>query len=368
MTLQKLKDISQLITDGTHYTPKSVESGIPFLSVKDMQSSGLDFEGAMQISAEDFQTAVAGNSAPRRGDVLFSKDGTVGKVHVVRDDREFAILSSIALIRPQHEVVDASYLGHALCAPSLLSAAQQRKTGSAVRRIILSDLKNLSIPLPSIAEQRRIAAILDDADQLRENRRQTLALLHCLEVSLFETKFGNRPENPSGFEQVHLVDICRPKQWPVISMKELTEFGYTVFGANGSIGFYDSYTHEAPTIAITCRGATCGTVNVTPPRTYINGNAMALDNLDTSRVTLEYLAAALRNRGFADVISGSAQPQITRQGLTKVTIPIPPLDDQVAFGEQLQLVQESRAVMTRQMLLIDELFASLQDRAFKGEL
>jgi type I restriction enzyme S subunit len=108
-------------------------------------------------------------------------------------------------------------------------------------------------------------------------------------------------------------------------MKELTQSGYSVYGANGLIGYFNSYTHDKTTIAVTCRGATCGTVNVVPAFSYITGNAMALDDLDECRVDIGYLAAALRARGFNDVISGSAQPQITRQPLLNIQIPLPPL-------------------------------------------
>ena len=76
-----------------------------------------------------------------------------------------------------------------------------------------------------------------------------------------------------------LCEICNPKQWKTISSDMLTENGYPVYGANGIIGYYTSYNHEEPTILITCRGATCGTLNICESFSYVNGNAMALDNL-----------------------------------------------------------------------------------------
>jgi type I restriction enzyme S subunit len=61
--------------------------------------------------------------------------------------------------------------------------------------------------------------------------------------------------------EVLLTALCRPKQWKTISTRDLKSKGYPVYGANGKIGFYDIYTHENPTLLITCRGATCGTIN-----------------------------------------------------------------------------------------------------------
>lgn len=144
---------------------------------------------------------------------------------------------------------------------------------------------------------------------------------------------------------VKLTEICRPKQWPTISKTELKESGYPVFGANGQIGFYERFTHSQATILITCRGATCGTINICTPFSYVTGNAMALDNLDEARVHQSYLARYLRHRGLADTISGSAQPQITRQTLDLVRIPLPPLDEQrriAAILDQADALRDKR--------------------------
>ena len=124
------------------------------------------------------------------------------------------------------------------------------------------------------------------------------------------------------FRKVKLVDISKPKQWKNLPISELNDTGYSVYGANGIIGKYNEYNHEFPTLAITCRGATCGTINITEPKSYITSNAMALDDLDDS-VHQKFLYYVLKNRGFNDVITGSAQPQITRDGLSKIILNIP---------------------------------------------
>jgi type I restriction enzyme S subunit len=148
---------------------------------------------------------------------------------------------------------------------------------------------------------------------------------------------------PSDWKWQNLVACCRPKQWPTIGKKELLSEGYEVYGANGFIGYYSEYTHKNETIAITCRGATCGTVNLVPPETYITGNAMALDNLDSGKVDQPFLYYALIQRALSDVVSGSAQPQITGQGLKKVLFPLPPLPEQKKIAEILGSVDEAIA-------------------------
>ena len=112
---------------------------------------------------------------------------------------------------------------------------------------------------------------------------------------------------------INLFDICNPKQWKTVSAKDLSEVGYPCYSANGKIGFYKTYNHEFPTLLIGCRG-TCGSLHITEPFSYVSANAMALDGLNEKLVVMKYLYYFFRKRGFRDIISGSSQPQITRQG------------------------------------------------------
>ena len=163
-------------------------------------------------------------------------------------------------------------------------------------------------------------------------------------------------------KQVNLIDICDPKQWKTISSNDLHDEGYPVYGANGKIGYFSKYTHEFPTVLITCRGATCGTINICEPKSYVNGNAMALDNLDSS-VDLTYLFYVLKYRGFDDAISGSAQPQITRQNLKNVKIPMPLLVNQRKIAAILDaadsLRQKDQQLVERYTALSQSIFLEM---------
>ena len=151
---------------------------------------------------------------------------------------------------------------------------------------------------------------------------------------------------------VGLGEICKPKQWKNISTKDFTTSGYSVYGANGKIGFFHEFTHEEPVILVACRGATCGAINVTEPYSYANSNAMALDSIDTTKIDLRYLAKYLGYRGFQDVVSGSAQPQITSENIAKVEVLLPPLGEQRRIAAILDKIDElSGADRRRQDLL-----------------
>lgn len=141
---------------------------------------------------------------------------------------------------------------------------------------------------------------------------------------------------------VQLGDLCRPRQWPVVSGRDMSSGGFPVFGANGQIGWFNTYTHSEETIAVGCRGS-CGEVHLVPPKSYINGNAMALDELDERRVERRYLLRWLQFRGFRDITTGTSQPQIIQSNIRRVEVPLPPLPAQKRIAAILDKADGIRA-------------------------
>ncbi|MDU2234685.1 MAG: restriction endonuclease subunit S, partial [Fusobacterium periodonticum] len=158
----------------------------------------------------------------------------------------------------------------------------------------------------------------------------------------------------------NLFEICNPKQWKTISIDNLDNNGkYPVYGANGIIGYYSEYNHEKPTLCITCRGATSGELNISTSYSYINGNTMALDDLDETKVDINFLYYYLKKRGFKDIISGSAQPQITRISLKKINIPLYTLNFQKKVVSHIKKIEDIIKFKKNQLLNLTELVKSL---------
>ena len=176
---------------------------------------------------------------------------------------------------------------------------------------------------------------------------------------------------PRGWKKYNLFDICQPKQWKTIAVKDLINEGYPVYGANGIIGYYHEYNHDVATVLLTCRGATCGEVHISKPYSYINGNAMCMDNLSDKTIT-EFLYYYLKSINLNFIISGSAQPQITQFGLRKVEIPIPPLETQQAIVNKIESlfdeIDEGIGRLKTAAQQIQQYRQSLLKNAFNGEL
>lgn len=143
---------------------------------------------------------------------------------------------------------------------------------------------------------------------------------------------------PKGWTIAKLEEVCEMYQPHTISTKQLKSDGkYWVYGANGIIGKYDRYNHEHSELLVTCRGASCGSVNISRPYSWINGNAMVVRPIDTNLLLLNFIEMFFRG-GFnvKKAISGSAQPQITRTSLNPLEIPIPPLNEQKRILAKLE--------------------------------
>lgn len=137
------------------------------------------------------------------------------------------------------------------------------------------------------------------------------------------------------WDMIKLADVCEIYQPKTITSKELVKNGqYLVYGANGIIGKYSTYNHEDSEVALTCRGATCGTVNYTKPKSWITGNAMVVKPTN-NQLSKRYLYYLLESIDLSSVITGAAQPQITRTNLSAFQIPLPPLEVQEEIVKEL---------------------------------
>ena len=196
--MARLGDICIQITDGSHNPPMGIEqSNYLMLSSKNIDDDYITLNDPRYLSQEDFE-AENRRTNIKPNDLLITIVGTIGRVAIVPNSlTEFCVQRSVAVLKPKPEIVYNRFLMHYL--QSMRPYLEQESRGVAQKGIYLKQLSNLSIILPPLDEQRKIAAVLDKVSDLIAKRRQQLDKLDEMVKSRFIEIFGNPKLNPNSY-------------------------------------------------------------------------------------------------------------------------------------------------------------------------
>ena len=157
----RLENITRLINDGTHSTPHYTETGIPFLSVRDISSGTLDFSNTKYISVEE-HAILSKRTKPEMNDILLSKVGTTGIPVKVDTDKEFSIFVSLALLKFTSSI-NVDFMVHLIKSPVIFKQSKLGTRGVGNKNLVLQTIKNFLFPLPPLSEQQRIVEAIESA-------------------------------------------------------------------------------------------------------------------------------------------------------------------------------------------------------------
>ena len=157
----RLRDILIKLTDGAHRTPHYQSSGIPFLSVKDISSGYIDFSNTKFISKFEHEELFK-RCNPQKGDILLTKVGTTGIPAIVETDVEFSLFVSIALLKFNQNYLDEKYLYNLILSPLVQMQAKENTKGIGNKNWVIDKIAQTLIPLPPLAEQKRIVEKLEE--------------------------------------------------------------------------------------------------------------------------------------------------------------------------------------------------------------
>lgn len=149
----KLKHLFKRIADGTHFSPKSIDDGYPYLTAADVRGIGINYESTKKISTKDYHNLVSAGCKAFEGDILIVKDGaTTGRVGLKTDNVECVTLSSVAMLTPQ-DIESTYYLMYMMMSDSMQKQISFSMSGAAMPRITLVKLKNFYAIKPPVLEQ-----------------------------------------------------------------------------------------------------------------------------------------------------------------------------------------------------------------------
>ncbi len=326
-----------------------------------------------------------------KGDILFNRVSKmpegVGKAVAVGELQEAAVYeSNMIRVRLNKQRVDSlfvvNYLSTNRSRQELLSKANISNQASINQQAI----KSLAIPLPPITEQRRILTILDRAQSLISKRREAIAQLDTLTQAIFLEMFGNPVTNPKGWKScpVGSVTDCivpgrdKPKSFsgkiPWITTDVLSHLG-VIFNSPKGLGLSEAEINEVrakvipkESVIISCVGD-LGIASIAGNNMVINQqlHAFQCHKELLNNVFLMYCLAFQKIFMFTKA-SSTTVPYMNKSICNSIPIFLPPLSLQQEFARRIEAVEKLKAAHRASLSELNALFASLQHRAFRGEL
>ena len=342
-----------------------------------------DFAG-LKPSPKKFTTLASKVSKP--GDIILGIRATIGE-KVIGDSR-YCLGRGVAAIRPASDDLDARFLWHWLSSIAPKLAAKGK--GATFKQVVKQDIGELQIELPTLADQQRIAEVLDRADDLCAMRRTAIGKLDSLVQSIFFEMFGDPASASLPWTRSTVGDVAlrvtdgehlTPKRESsgikLLSARNVRD-GYLELENVDYIGpqEYERIRRRCDPqpgdILVSCSGTIgrVAVVDVAEPLALVRSAALIKPNI--SLVTTDYLAVLLRTPALKELMlrsaKASSQANLFQGPIKELPVPLPPLALQQEFGKRFRSVKKLKGTCQAQLGQLDQLFASLHHHAFEGEL
>jgi len=386
----KLEDVSAQtkypIGDGDHgaIKPEMYQNhGVPYIRVGDIKWDGrIDRSKMVYISEEVNKLNPKSFLYP--GDIIISKTGaTIGKVAIIPTD--FTISNTTASIgKVSLDFTKANSRFVFWCMKSQNFQEQMWKVShkSAQPGFNVKDLKIFKIPLPPLPTQQKIASILDAADTLRQKDKALLAKYDELTQALFLDMFGDPVSNPKGWDKVELKKLGKVITGSTPPSSKENMFGGNIpFVTPGDLDKYQPYkrfvteegalnsrTVNRGSLFVCCIGATIGKTGIARELSSFNQQINAVSwsifiNSQFGYNCFFYMKNELIKKAISTTL-----PIMKKSEFEKLKMIAPPFELQTQFAERVTMIEEQKAIAQASLEKSEELFNSLLQKAFKGEL
>jgi restriction endonuclease S subunit len=389
LPVEKLGKHTSLISSGS--TPLGgsqvylTNGPVLFIRSQNVLMNQLDLESAVYISDE--MDRRIGRTRLQADDVLLNITGaSIGRVATFDGQSKRANVNQhVCVIRPDPHVLNARYLSCFIATPEFQRSIQRAQVGGTRQALTFSQIADFEVPLPPVAEQRRIAEVLDRAEALRAKRRAVLAQLDILTQSMFLDLFGNQGDR----ETESLQDLCELITDGTHYTPEYSDSGTLFLSArNVTSGYVDwedvkfipeSLHRElrkrvSPRLndILLAKNGTTGVAAIVD-RDCIFDIYVSLALLRPKDDVLPvYLHGALNSptcsKQFRAALKGIGVPNLHLNEIRHARIPHPSLPLQREYASRIAAVEKLKGAHRSSLAGLGGLFAVLQQRAFRGEL
>ncbi|AWB96371.1 hypothetical protein DCE93_12525 [Agromyces badenianii] len=294
--------------------------------------------------------------------------------------------TDILPIRPGRDL-DRGYLARYLAQPSMVDFAASRTSGANLPRLSPTELVKFPVPLPPLHEQRRIAAILDQADAIRAKHRQVLSHLDYLTQAIFRDMFGDPVLNNRGLPQKTIGALTQVMTGNSPLRADSSNFGHDIEWIKSDnlggdlptraseglslVGRKRGRVAPAGSILVTCIAGSPGSIgkaSLTDRDVAFNQQINAI--LPTPRVNTAFLLGQLKTAPelIRAKSTGGMKGLVSKSAFKSVTVLAPPIELQRRYADRVGAVIRQRAAVQRALAADEALFASLESRVFRGEV
>ncbi|WP_210467759.1 restriction endonuclease subunit S [Vibrio crassostreae] len=377
---------------GKNYPSKGsfVDEGIPFINAGNLSLVHTIYADALNYITEDkFNSLNSGKI--EKGDILFCLRGSLGKFALVDSDMKGAIASSLVIIRV-NEKINIDYLKHYLGSFLCEREIQLYENGAAQPNLSATDLKTFQIPLPPLEEQKRIAAILDKADAIRQKRKQAIDLADEFLRSVFLDMFGDPVTNPKGWEVKEIDQVCTEivdcvnRTAPSVDYETPYKMIRTTNVRNhridiSSVRYVEKDVYEKwvrrliPEVGdvIFTREAPAGEAGIINfnDSVFLGQRTMHFrpdyEKITSTFILYELMASGVQQQ-IARLSAGSTVTHLSVPECKKFKIRLPSIENQKKFTEIVNKVERSKNSLLVSLDQSVELFHSLSQKTFSGQL
>lgn len=374
----KLSDCCVSITDGDHLPPPKADSGIPFVTISNINTiNQFDFTNTMFVP-QDYYDKLDSKRKAQIGDVLYSVVGSFGIPVYIKDNRQFVFQRHIAILRPNEKILPR-FLYYTMLSRDFYAKADAVAVGAAQRTVGLSSLRNIKIDVPTIDEQNKIVNILSAYDDLIENNQKQIDLLEETAQRLYKEWFVDL--RFPGYENTPIVDGV-PEGWTceaidnVYSIKygknlpttEISDTGeYPVYGASKKIGYYSQKNCDNYAVLITSRG-NAGVVHRTHNKeSFVTNNSfIVLPKIESLHNVFVFFQ--MKQLNFKSIVTGACQQQLTNGLISKKSVVVPTADILTKFNAETDSLFELVEILMKQNECLIETRDRLLPKLMSGEL
>lgn len=398
MEIRTIADVFDVGSSKRVFKSEWTKDGVPFYRAREVVKLAKDgfVNNELFISEEMFNQYSQKYGVPKPGDLLVTGVGTLGICYQVKEKDKFYFKDGNIVWLKNKGKVNSDYIEYCYKSPFVKRQIQSTADAAVVGTYTITNARETKIPLPPLEQQKQIASILDTADAYRQKTKALIEKYDALTQSLFLDMFGDPVTNPKGWKFIPISNLIVQKPDNGFFAKKdkygengtpvvwLTDFIDKIYISEQNLRRAVTQEKDNKYLleygdALFCRSSLnvegIGKCSIAPSEfkepTIFECHIIRV-KLDTERVVPEYFRFLTKTAYFRKNVMKNAKTStmttISQEGISKINVPVPEFQLQLDFKGRLKAIEAQKILAQQELDKADELFNSLLQKAFKGEL